>query len=106
MDAAEAAAFVFLIALTIMAVILWLRQWRHLIRARMKSKVGIMTFKDALAFIIMCSALLTGSIGALWIYFEGWQDLPRILLICVSFGLLMGVTAASIFYLINRATRA
>jgi hypothetical protein len=104
MDASEGTVFVFLIALAILAVFLWLRQWRHLFDARVKGKVGIMTFKDALAFVLLCPVLITGCIGAVWIYFEGWQDLTRTLLISAGFGFLMGVITASLFYLMNRAS--
>lgn len=104
MDLTERVTFIFLIALAIIAVVLFFRQYRVAISARMKGKVVKMTFKDALTFTLVCPALLTGSIGALWICFESRQDLPRVLSLCVSFGLLMGVISALAIYQLNRAS--
>jgi hypothetical protein len=39
-----------------------------------------------------------------WMYFKGWEDFTRILLVCISFGFLMGGITALLFYIMNRAS--
>lgn len=104
MDELQGAIFVFLIAISIAAILLWLRQWWHLFDTRMKGKVGVMRLKDALAVVLLIPALLTGFIGALWIYRQGWEDFARVISITISFGFVGGVVLVLLFYLVNRAS--
>lgn len=104
MDMSQATVFVFLIATVIVAIFLWLMEWRHLIATRMKRTVEVMTLKDGLTFVLLCPVLITGCIGAMWIYFKGWEDFTRTILISMSYGFLMGIITASLFYLMNRTS--
>jgi hypothetical protein len=104
LDTSQLIAFMFLIAAVIVAIFLWLWEWRHLIAVRLRGTVGVMTLKDAVIFVLLCPVTLTGSVGAVWIYFKGWEDFTRIILVCISFGFLMGGITALLFYIMNRAS--
>lgn len=102
MDLLQVSISTFLIVAAIVAVYLFLRQWRHLIAVRIKGKVGVMTLRDALAFAFAIPVVLTGSVSVVWIYFKGWEDFTRILLVSIGFGFLMGFVTVGFFYLMNR----
>ncbi|MGA9388042.1 MAG: hypothetical protein WBV70_04360 [Candidatus Bathyarchaeia archaeon] len=71
---------------------------------RIHGTVGVMTLKDAIVFVLLCPVLLTGCVGAVWIYFKGWEDFTRTISACISFGFLMGVVTVSFFYIMNRVS--
>ena len=102
MDASQVVVFASLIAVAIVAIYSWLWEWRRLIALRIQGTVGLMTLKDAIAFVLLCPVLLTGCVGAVWIYFKGWEDFTRTISVCISFGFLMGVVTTSFFYIMNK----
>lgn len=102
MDTLQVSVIVSLVAMAVISVILWLRQWRHLFQIRMTGKVGVMNLKDAVASVLMLPILLTGGLGAFWIYRQGWEDFTRLVSLTLSYGFVGAVIMTICFYVINR----
>jgi hypothetical protein len=41
-------------------------------------------------------------LGALWIYYKGWEDLVRTISISIYFGFLAGGIMVLLFYIVNQ----
>jgi hypothetical protein len=102
MDTLQAFVIVSLVAMAVISVILWLRQWRHLFQIRRTGKIGVMNLKDAAAFVIMIPTLLAGVEGAFWIYRKGWEDFPKVESLALLYGFVGAVFMVICFYVINR----
>jgi hypothetical protein len=102
MDTLQAFVFLSLIVIAVISVILWWRQWRHVFQVRKTGKVGVMSLKDAAAFVIMIPTLLAGVEGAFWIYRKGWEDFPKVVSLALSYGFVGAVFMVICFYVINR----
>lgn len=105
MDALQTATFAGLIVMAIIPYLVWIWHFRDMLKARMQGNwtvVKRMDLKDAILIIFLFPFVLTGGIGALWLYAKGWEEFTRTITICIEFGFIGGALLASIMFIFNQ----
>lgn len=105
MDALQTATFAGLIIMAIAPYFIWIWHFRDLLRARIHGNwtlIRRMNTKDALLVIFLFPFVLTGGIGAVWLYYKGWEDFTRTITICIEFGFIGGTLIAAIAFIFNQ----
>jgi hypothetical protein len=85
--------------------VIWIWHFRDLLKARIRGNWTVikrMNLKDAALMIFLFPFVLTGGIGALWLYVKGWEDFTRTIIICIEFGFIGGILIASIMFIFNQ----
>jgi hypothetical protein len=104
LDALQTATFAGLICMTIAPYLIWTWHFRDMLTARMQGNWTVirrMNLEDAILMIFLFPLMLTGGIGALWLYVKGWEDFTRTITICIEFGFIGGGILASMMFIFN-----
>jgi len=89
--------------LTVVPYLLWIWHYRDLIKSRLQgTSYRPVNLKDIVLMILILPPALTGGIGALWLYYKGWEDFTRTITICIEFGFIGGGILATYMIIINQ----
>jgi hypothetical protein len=106
MDTLQVVTFAALISGVVASFLIWLKyiSW-DIIVGRRTATVRPATMKDIVLIMLLCPLFLMGAIGAIWLYYQGWEGFTRAMLMSMGGGFIMGVFLASVFYVSGIAAR-
>lgn len=107
MDASQTVTFAGLICMAVAPYFIWIWHFRDLYKARIQGKAEVwsINLEDIVIVVFLCPFMLTGATAAVWLYYKGWEDFTRTILISIGGGFIGGGLLASfmvIFSLIRR----
>jgi hypothetical protein len=106
LDISVAIAIVALIAGSIAVFLIWLKEigW-DFIKGRKTGTVRPATLKDVLLIVLLFPVYFTGFIGAVWLFYQGWQGFAQTVLTCAEGSFGFGFVLALIYLIANVAGR-
>ncbi|MGQ9566180.1 MAG: hypothetical protein ACUVT5_06520 [Candidatus Bathyarchaeales archaeon] len=106
LDTSVAIVIVVLMAGSIAVFLIWLKEiaW-DFIKGRKTGTVRPATLKDILLIVLMFPVYLTGIVGAVWLFYQGWEGFERTVLLCAEASFGFGFFLALVYYIANVAGR-
>jgi hypothetical protein len=91
---------------SIAVFLVWLREiaWSF-IKVRKTGVVRPATLRDVLLIVLLFPVYLTGLVGAVWLYYQGWEGFERTVLICAEASFGFGFFLALVYCIANVAGR-